>query len=340
MSYQGKYACMLTLAWCNHLRSSDTMFGLHVISKAISIVIYFFVLAESFQSLSKEVVASKMEEKHTLGLSSYSMGAPTSKFFVVELKIDFKGIEYMIENVLLKIDKVESVSMDAKQGKVTIKGSADPHHVIKELKKDLIEAVLVEKRPQTKQLAWGGCCGGGNVGGVSPEQAPPLPRDFPPPKPPLGYNYVPSAPPLVVVGGSDDYHCRGGIDGGSGGRDSDSDGHHRRGADGGSSGHGNSCNDGYPHRHGTDGRSGGYGSGRNGYRRRGTRGHDSGDSDGYCHCYRHGIDGGGERAGGGHDMSKSCRGIGASSSRPPLFGMSHFFLLWFIFTLLVLSRVF
>ncbi|KAI8031274.1 Phospholipid-transporting ATPase 10 [Camellia lanceoleosa] len=53
------------------------------------------------------------------------MGAPTSKFFVVELKIDFKGIECMIENVLLKIDKVESVSMDAKQGKVTIKAALD-----------------------------------------------------------------------------------------------------------------------------------------------------------------------------------------------------------------------
>ncbi|KAL7253166.1 hypothetical protein ACSBR1_007653 [Camellia fascicularis] len=320
-----KYACMLTLAWCNHLRSSDTIFGLHVISKSVSIVIYFFVLAENFQSLSKEVVAGRMDEKHTLGLSSYSMGAPTSKFFVVELNIDFKGSEYMIENVLLKIDKVESVFMDAKQGKVTIKGSADPHHVIK--------AVLVEKRPQMKQFAWGGCSGGGNVGGASPEQAPSLPRDFPPPKPPPGYNYVPSAPPLLVVGG---YHCRGGIDGRSG----DSDGHRRRGPDGGSGGHGNRRSDCYRHSHGTDGRSSGYGGGRNGYRLRGTRGHDSGDSDGFCHCYRHGIDGGRERAGGGHDMSNSCRGIGASSSRPPPFGMSHFFLLWFIFTLLVLSRLF
>lgn len=336
-----KYACMLTLTWCNHLRSSDTIFGLHVISKSVSIVIYFFVLAENFQSLSKEGVAGRMDEKHTLGLSSNSMGAPTSKFFVVELKIDFKGSEHMIEDVLLKIDKVESVSMDAKQGKVTIEGSADPHHVIEELKKVLIEAVLLEKRPQMKQFAWGGCCGGGNVGGASPEQAPSLPRDFPPPKPPPGYNYVPSAPPLPVVGGSDGYHCRGGIDGSSGGRDSgDSDGHRRRGPDGGSGGHGNSRSDRYRHRHGTDGRSGGYVGRRNGYRLRGTRGHDSGDSDGYCHCYRHGIDGGRERAGGGHDMSNSCRGIGASSSRPPPFGMSHFFLLWFIFTLLVLSRLF
>ncbi|XP_028121532.1 loricrin-like [Camellia sinensis] len=254
-----------------------------------------------------------MEENHILGLSSYSMGAPTSKFFFVELKINFKGIEYMIENVLLKIDKGESVSMDAKEGKVTIKGSADPHHVIKELKKFLIEAVLVEKRPQMKQFAWGGCSGGGNAGGASPEQAPPVPRDFPLPKPPPGYNYVPSAPPLVIVGGSDSYHRGGGIDGCSGGRDSgDSDGHCGRGADDGSGGHGNSSSDGYRYHHGTDGRSGGYGGGRSGYRRCGTGGHDSGDSDGYCRCYRHGIDGGGELASGGHDMSNNCHGIGAS----------------------------
>ncbi|GMP23013.1 hypothetical protein CsSME_00000778 [Camellia sinensis var. sinensis] len=115
-----------------------------------------------------------------------------------------------------------------------------------------------------KQFAWDGCCGGGNVGGASPEQAPPLPRDFPPPKLPPRYNYVPSAPPLVVVGGSDGYHCRGGIDGHSGGCDiGDSDGHCRRGSDGGSGGRGNSRSDGYRHHNSTNGRSGGYGGGRN-----------------------------------------------------------------------------